>query len=765
MNIENAFLDAMQAAGLDYTGPVIADGILHRIKINGDKAPNSYYVLHPDHPAAGHFGCWKQNIKENWCAIGNEALTDAERDDRDRQWRKQQEERARAEAERQQSAQGTAQAILDAAQPASDDHPYLVRKAVKAYPGLLYGTWTQRRKAFCLLIPLRTIDGALATVEAISPDEPFFTGSNKDFLKGGKKSGAFFVIGDLHNADTIVIAEGYSTTATLFAATSHAAVMAGDAGNLPVVAKAIRMMYPAKPIVIAADNDPANGNPGLTKATAAARAVNATLAIPQFADGETGTDFNDLAAIHGLEAVKTAIEQAEKPISAKAEAQAKKEAQTSQRFAVAASHVDREPRLTWPTVSDVSHLANAYRIQHYYQGQIFYALGAGWLIWTGKFWQADPTNDGAFATGFVSGLSRYIAQEAGTIAQSAASEKDKDIRQTRLDQAENLLKWAGHSEAAVVIASGLKLAKYALSENYDTLNANPWLLNVQNGTLDLRTGHLRPHNPADRITFISPVTYDPSATCPHWQRFLTEVFSGDTEMVSFIQRAIGWSLTGVVEDRALFFLYGNAGKNGKTTLVEVIQKLLGICGETSHGYARKVGADTFMKSKNMDDNQRKAATLAGPRFICTSEVDEEHRLNEQLIKDITGGDTIEGRRLYQEAFTFKPQFKPWMYGNHKPEIRGTDNAIWSRVRLVPFEVSFEGREDRKLPAKLEAELSGILNWAIAGCLQWQQDGLNPPHQDQGSDRRLPRRNGRIWTLYQRVLRNPQERGSEGKPAL
>jgi putative DNA primase/helicase len=179
-------------------------------------------------------------------------------------------------------------------------------------------------------------------------------------------------------------------------------------------------------------------------------------------------------------------------------------------------------------------------------------------------------------------------------------------------------------------------------------------------------------------------------------------------------------------ERALFFLYGDTGKNGKTTAVEAIMNLVGICGESSYGYGRKVNADTFMRSRHHEDNQRKAATLAGPRFICTSEVDEEHRLNEQLVKDITGGDTLEGRKLYQEAFTFKPQFKPWMYGNHKPEIRGTDDAIWSRVRLIPFEVSFLGREDLTLPAKLLNEMPGLLNWAIRGCLEWQQGGLQPP---------------------------------------
>jgi len=385
-----------------------------------------------------------------------------------------------------------------------------------------------------------------------------------------------------------------------------------------------------------------------------------------------------------------------------------------------------------PTVSPCTHLANSHRIRHYYQGKIAYALGLGWILWTGRFWRPDPTGEGSIATGFVDGLSRLIAQESATLARRAAHEADEDRRKSLMTQAEALLKWAVQSENERTIAAGLKLTKHALLIEYSHLNTDPWLFNVQNGTLDLRTGLLHPHNPTDLITFLAPVIYDPVAACPAWERFLSEVFAGDTDLVAFIQRAVGWSLTGVVKERALFFLYGDTGKNGKTTLVEAIMKLVGVCGESSYGYGRKVGADTFMKSKNPEDNQRKAATLAGPRFVCTSEVDEEHRLNEQLIKDITGGDTIEGRRLYQEAFTFKPQFKPWMYGNHKPEIRGTDDAIWSRVRLVPFEVSFKGREDLHLPDRLEAELPGILNWAIQGCLDWQRHGLQPPAKVQAA---------------------------------
>lgn len=391
-----------------------------------------------------------------------------------------------------------------------------------------------------------------------------------------------------------------------------------------------------------------------------------------------------------------------------------------------------ETLLALPTVSRCTHLANSYRIRHYYKARLWYALGLGWIMWTGKFWRPDPTNEGSIATGFIDNLSRLIALESAALSRSAAEESDEDRRKAMMEQAESLIKWAVQSENERTIAAGLKLTKHALLIEYGALNADPWLFNVQNGTIDLRTGTLRLHDPADLITFISPVTYDSGATCPTWERFLSEVFADDLEMVAFIRRAIGWSLTGVVKERALFFLHGHAGKNGKTTMVEAIMKLVGNYGESCYGYGRKVGAETFMKSRNMEDNQRKAATLAGPRFICTSEVDEEHRLNEQLIKDITGGDTIEGRRLYQEAFTFKPQFKPWMYGNHKPEIRGTDDAIWSRVRLIPFEVSFRGREDLELGGKLEAELSGILNWAIEGCLDWQRNGLQPPAKIQAA---------------------------------
>ena len=321
-----AFQSAMAAAGLDYAGEIIADGTLHRIKINGDKTANSWYILHVDGLPAGEFGCWKLGIRETWCAKADTELTEAERAERDRRWRQQQEIRE-AERRRQHDAASTeAQKILDAAQPATDDHPYLQRKAVKAYPGVMVGSWPQRKADNCLLIPLRTASGKLASVQAIFPSKIKIRGEDrdKDFLFGGQKAGAFFALGDPANADTIYIAEGYATAASVLDAAdgeeSWCAIMACDAGNLRPVAEAVHALYPGKRIVIAADNDRATqGNPGLTKATAAAKAIKADLAVPEFAEGEAGSDFNDLAALRGIEAVREALLKAGKPTAAKAE--------------------------------------------------------------------------------------------------------------------------------------------------------------------------------------------------------------------------------------------------------------------------------------------------------------------------------------------------------------------------------------------------------------------------------------------------------------
>ncbi|HRZ07689.1 MAG TPA: toprim domain-containing protein [Candidatus Competibacteraceae bacterium] len=306
IEVVNQFRQAFQPTGLDYAGDIIADGHLHRIKANSDRNPNSWYVLHPDDPAAGSFGCWKRGISESWCAKSTAELTETERAERDRKWQEAQAQRQAEERRRQEEAAAKAQTLLDAAQPAIPAHSYLSRKGVKSHPDVLQGDWKGR--AGCLLIPLRDPSGRLGTIQAIFPERDERLGRDKDFLSGGRKRGCYFLIGDLSGADTLLIAEGYATAATLHEATGYPTVMAADAGNLQPVAEALRALYPDLHIIICADNDRhTDGNPGLTKARQAAKAIRADLVVPEFAESEAGTDFNDLAALHGLVAVQAAL--------------------------------------------------------------------------------------------------------------------------------------------------------------------------------------------------------------------------------------------------------------------------------------------------------------------------------------------------------------------------------------------------------------------------------------------------------------------------
>ncbi len=392
-------------------------------------------------------------------------------------------------------------------------------------------------------------------------------------------------------------------------------------------------------------------------------------------------------------------------------------------------------------VSPHTHVANGARIVQQHAETLRFVSGGVWMFWTGTHWGRDTTKKDAIVSGVVKELSHRIRDEADTlmvmadVKAAAAQTKDGGVDLVKEEEADALYaqaearrKWAAASEHRTILESSLHFAKGELRADYGEFDADPMLFNCLNGTLDLRNGTLRAHIPDDRITRLAPVNFDPAATCPTIGRFMHEMFNGDTAMVAFIQRAIGSTLTGIVRDKAIFFLYGPTANNGKTTLVELILDLLGVASDTQAGYGRKVNINVFTESKDLDDSQRKTAQLAGPRFVCGSEVGERARLDEQLIKDITGLDSLEGRFLYRESFTFKPAFKPWLYGNHKPQIRGTDNAIWSRVKLIECEVCFAGREDKELPQKMRAELPGFLNWALQGCLAWQAQGLQEPEK-------------------------------------
>ncbi|MFA5558714.1 MAG: phage/plasmid primase, P4 family, partial [Methanofastidiosum sp.] len=281
-------------------------------------------------------------------------------------------------------------------------------------------------------------------------------------------------------------------------------------------------------------------------------------------------------------------------------------------------------------------------------------------------------------------------------------------------------KWAFLSESSYRIESIVKLATNELPISPDDLDQDVWFLNVENGIIDLRTGEFsEDHLKEKLITKLANVKYDPDAKCPMWENFLHEIFEGNLELIDYIQKAIGYSMTSDDREQVLFFLHG-LGQNGKTTFLNIIMTLLG-------EYAKDADPSTFMDKKFDGGPKNDVARLKGARFVRSSEIAEGKYLDEDFIKRVTGHEGLTARFLYGEIFDFTPKFKLWMISNNKPTIRGSDFAIWRRLMTIPFNYRVPNdKRDKTLEAKLDSELPGILNWAIAGCIKWLSEGLNPP---------------------------------------
>src|ERR687897_1428947 len=285
------------------------------------------------------------------------------------------------------------------------------------------------------------------------------------------------------------------------------------------------------------------------------------------------------------------------------------------------------------------------------------------------------------------------------------------------DEQKAIAKWALASQNESRINAMLSQARPYLAVGMEELDRDPWLINCQNGTLDLRTGKLKDHDPADRITKIVPADYDPDAPCPRFEQFLKETLV-DEAVISFVKRYSGYTLTGITRERLLAILYG-FGKNGKTTLVELLRDVMG-------GYATNTDTETLLM-KRYQGVGNDVAALKGARFVSAAEVEQGRRLAESKVKQLTGRDTVSARFLFGEPFNFTPEFKLWLSTNNKPVIQGTDDALWDRIRLIPFTQRFDGdRQDPKLSEKLRAEMPGVLAWMVEGCLEWQEHGLEEP---------------------------------------
>jgi P4 family phage/plasmid primase-like protien len=325
-----------------------------------------------------------------------------------------------------------------------------------------------------------------------------------------------------------------------------------------------------------------------------------------------------------------------------------------------------------------------------------------WLVWTGARWERDDV-----------GQVHQLAKETvRSIYREASEEEDEDRRKA-------LAKHARGSESETRMRAMVELAKSERPASPDKLDASPWLLNVLNGTIDLRAGRLRDHRREDLITKLAPVEYAPDATAPTWESFFERVLPSE-ELRGFVQRAVGYSATGDTSEQCMFIHHG-PGANGKSTFQETVSAALG-------DYAMRTPTETLLV-KRSGGVPNDVARLKGARFVTASETEEGRRLAESLVKELTGQDTISARFMWAEWFDFKPTHALHLSTNHKPEIRGTDTAIWRRIRLVPWAVTIPPAEqDRKLSEKLRGELPGVLAWIVRGCSEWLRDGLMAPEE-------------------------------------
>ncbi len=314
-----------------------------------------------------------------------------------------------------------------------------------------------------------------------------------------------------------------------------------------------------------------------------------------------------------------------------------------------------------------------------------------WLLWTGARWLSDDTL-------LVHHLIRSICREAAVKVDS-------------------------HRLAAKLLASSTVggVERMARTDRRHASTSDEWdadlfTLNTPGGVVQLATGLLRPHDRADRMTKMATAT--PRGECSLWLAFLADVTGGDAELQEYLQRMVGYCLTGVTSAHALFFLYGT-GANGKSVFANVISTILG-------DYASTAPMDTFVETRG-DRHPTDLAGLRGARFVTAIETEQGRRWNESKVKAITGGDKVSARFMRQDFFEYTPQFKPVIVGNHKPAIRNIDEAMKRRLHLIPFTVTIPPeKRDGKLTEKLLAERDGIMAWAVQGCLAWQSEGLKPP---------------------------------------
>lgn len=357
--------------------------------------------------------------------------------------------------------------------------------------------------------------------------------------------------------------------------------------------------------------------------------------------------------------------------------------------------------------------ANAKRLAFYNSERFLYSPEQGWLVWRDNHWVLDEAHE----------VWEAIVQLGDRILEEMAMAEtllDPGTGDDVINVRKELFKLARHVQALGGSKGCEFHARHEMLANLSEFDTKHHELTCINGILDLESGKLREATPEDLIMRMANVEYDPNAECPRFKQFLQEIFAGDQDLIDYMQRALGYSLSGNVSEQALFFCYGH-GQNGKSTLLDTYLHMLGT-------YAKVTRPSTLIdKGNNAPSVTNDIARLAGVRFTRTNELSENARLDEDLVKQFTSGEAarVTARFLNKEFFEFTPRFKLWFDSNHKPVIKGSDWGIWRRLHLIPFAVEIK-EKDLTLPQKLRDELPGILTWCVNGYQWWRTEGLKPP---------------------------------------
>ena len=357
---------------------------------------------------------------------------------------------------------------------------------------------------------------------------------------------------------------------------------------------------------------------------------------------------------------------------------------------------------------DMTDSGNAERFVCKFGGNVKYLHARKkWYYWTGKKWQTDETAR-------IKQLADMVCEDLKREALSCEDEKTLEkklafAKRTANTNGKNaMLTEAQHLEGVPIVP--------------EELDAYDMYLNTQNGIVSLRNGEVFPHEPSFMMTKITTaeISTESSAKASKWYAFLDDVTAGDKELQRYLQKCVGYSLSGDTSEQCLFFLYG-MGNNGKSTFLDTIARILG-------DYAANAQPETLMIRKQ-EGIGSDLARLKSVRLVTCEEPTEGVRLNEGLVKQLTGGGKVTCRFLYGDEFEYEPEFKIWICTNHKPVIRGTDAGIWRRIRMIPFEVSIpQEKIDKNLKFKLLDEYPLILKWALEGCILWQREGLDMPEK-------------------------------------